>query len=343
MNQALHIASASDAGYFPSLEVMIASTLRVVDPATETHFYIFDGGIPAEKWPALQQLANRFHRHATIHALRFAADRFAGFTAMHGNHLTYARLLLGECLPHLDKIIYLDSDLIVLASPEALRDRPMHGKIALAATDAVVKNLGQDCPWLPSDVAAAYPYFNAGVLVMDLQQWREKHLLEECLSAIAAKDGACRFWDQTALNYILRDDVEFIESRWNCVAFASDQITPETAILHLISDKPWRNYMPRFDHYLWRAFYTDNIEAGREWAPHSPLANKVLFHLAGTASTQWLFRLLMKAMIARTKDDNLRARRASMLQQGSSDLRLLRKMRRGWRTSRPASSPATSN
>src|SRR4051812_4082926 len=109
----LHLVTASNAGYFPGLEVLVATTVLHVPVETEVHFHIFDGGLEAGSWETLRQLAARYHPRTFIHPLPFTDERFGGFPTLHGNKLAYARLLIADCLPTLEKVIYIDADIIV--------------------------------------------------------------------------------------------------------------------------------------------------------------------------------------------------------------------------------------
>ncbi len=318
------------------MEVLVCSTLLAVEPRTEVHFHIFDGGISTAQWITLKGHVRRLHTRATIAPLPFSDAPFVGFPTLNGTRMAYARLLLGECLPDLDKIVYLDSDILVLADPTKLRDLPMHGKIALAVPDALLHRLSDDCPWLPFEVASKFPYFNSGVLVLDLKRWRETGAMARAMAAIAEKPSECRFWDQTALNYILRDEVGYISTDWNTVAFSYEDLSEGPVNLHLISEKPWRNLVPRFDHYVWRAFYSDLIDPQHRFVPNSPLANRIIYSLPQSVATQWLFKLVMRALVAISRDPNQRRRRTEMLRNGSYRKPAFDRLRASWLARRRA-------
>ena len=329
MSPPLHIASASDAGYYPGLEVLICSTLLYLPRETEVHFHIFDGGLSEQNWKALRAHAARLHPHTVIHPLAFSENDFANAPALHGNKITYARLLLGERFPDLERIIYIDCDIIVGRNLEELRDLEMGDHTILAARDAVVSRLNEDCPWLPESEARNYTYFNAGVLLLNLERFRKRGYLAQCLAAVALHPDKCRYWDQTPLNYVLRDDVGSLPQHWNQVAFTSDAIPSQPVNIHLISDKPWREPFPRFDHYVWSAFYADFV-GKRDWTARSTTARKWLYRVSCHPVTRWLFALVMGLIVAATPNPRARARRELMLRGGTSDFSVLKRLRREW-------------
>ena len=330
MDAPLHIATAADGGYLPSLEVLVCSTLLQVRRDCEVHFHVIDGGISSEGWGRLERHATRFHPKAFVHRLSFQKERFAHLPNMKGNHLTYARLLLGECFPALDRIVYLDSDILVGRDVVELRDLDLQGRTMLAAGDVIISTLAGDCPWLPAEESEAFRYFNAGVVVIDLARWRQKNYQESCLSALASQGANCRFHDQTVMNYILRHDVAFLDQYWNQIVFASDQLPVEPAIFHLIGRKPWSIQTPRFDHYLWRAFYEDMIEPGCSWAADSSLGRKLFVHFYRWPATRWVLRLAIAIQIIFIKQQHKKSGYRETLRQGYSDFSRLPLIRAGW-------------
>jgi lipopolysaccharide biosynthesis glycosyltransferase len=325
----LHLASAANAAYFPGLEVLVCSTLLHVSTDTEVHFHIFDGGIGDAGWEMLHQHAARFQTRTFFHPLAFSDKRFSGFPELNGNKLAYARLLLAEALPGLDRVIYADCDIIIGRNMEELRDTDMQGRTALAAHDAIVRNLSDDCPWLSKEETKGHRYYNSGVMLLDLAQWRERNYLEQCLTAISAKPTQCRFWDQTALNYVLRDDTGLLPDHWNYVAFTSAAIPPHPVNIHLISDKPWRDPFPRFDHYVWTVFYSDFIRKC-DWTSQTTTARKWLYRFPRHWLTRGLFGLVMGRIVASTVNPSARARREQMLHGGMSDFSVLKRLRQNW-------------
>ena len=116
---------------------------------------------------------------------------------------TYYRLFLTEILPsNLKKIIYLDGDIIVRQSLKALWDIRMEDA-AIAATpeshgalDSFYERLGY-----PKKMG----YFNAGVLLINLEYWRNHHLMSVFKDFMIHHADRIVYHDQDVLNYTLRD------------------------------------------------------------------------------------------------------------------------------------------
>lgn len=331
--RSIHIASAANAAYFPGLEVLVCSTLLHTSREAHVHFHVFDDGIAEKDWAALSRLAAGFNAHAAIHRIQFTEERLQGFPTLNGSKTTYARLLLGEYLPQVSRVIYLDSDILVGRDVQELVDFDMKGRTALATDDALFKRLDEDCPWLPKEVSAGFRYFNAGVLVLDLDRWRKFGYMEKCLAAITSSPEPCKYWDQTALNYILREDVETLPQAYNHFSFFTESL-PATATglnFHLVSAKPWLGHAHRFDHYLWRAFYEEVIDPEKRWATDAPLKDRVFNRLPFHPATKGLFVLAMRVLISRSNHAHQRQMREQSLRTALESPALLARARSEWR------------
>ena len=59
------------------------------------------------------------------------------------------------------------------------------------------------------------PYFNAGVLLIDLKRWRTEHLTDKVISYYAEIAEQSLFNDQDALNGLLKGRIRTLSPRWN--------------------------------------------------------------------------------------------------------------------------------
>jgi lipopolysaccharide biosynthesis glycosyltransferase len=175
---------------------------------------------------------------------------------------TYRRLLLPELLPELDRLIYLDADIIVrddLAElwTTALDDHPL-GAVpdAWAADNAVMRQR------FPSG------YFNSGVLLMDLASWRAQRIERRAFALVHEYlAGGARgplLYDQDPLNEVLKGSWQRLSPRWNFTVYFTDaaaaalaipaeefgNIRDAPAIIHFLGGyKPWLDEYARLSRY----------------------------------------------------------------------------------------------
>ena len=183
----------------------------------------------------LRQIENRFHGPVTWPSHLTAA--------------TLLRLLLPSVLKDIDRVVYLDCDLVVLGDITPLYDTDLLGFPLAACLDFWLTgappfappgwDVGEWHKFLKEVVGLAdwKTYFNAGVLVMDLNRFRNTgfvHAAEEFLERTNYKTP---FVDQEALNHVIDGAFVRLDSRWNVLA-ALGHSNPW--IVHYAGpNKPW--------------------------------------------------------------------------------------------------------
>lgn len=230
----LVVATAADDGYAIPLAVTIRSALDHLDPNRRLRLFVLDGGLSdATKSRLLKSWSDP---RLSVEWVRPNLDRVRDLlTSEHVNAVTYLRLLLPETLPAtVARVIYLDADLLVRRDLANLWDEPQAGYAVLAAGDVAAPFLDarlalptfERCSYhlaahtpianyrelgLPPDA----PYFNGGVLVVDLAQWRRERLGEQMIECLRQHRRHVQWWDQYALNVVLAGKWRALDPRWN--------------------------------------------------------------------------------------------------------------------------------
>ncbi len=168
------------------------------------------------------------------------------------SHLTAAsllRLLLPSLLNGIDRVIYLDCDLVVLSDITALYDTdlldfPLAACLDFWLTGAPTLappgwDVGEWHKFLREVVGLAdlKTYFNAGVLVMDLNRFRNTSLVQAAEEFLKQTNYRTPFVDQEALNHVIDGAFVRLDSRWNVLAAPGH---PDPWIIHYAGPyKPW--------------------------------------------------------------------------------------------------------
>ena len=132
------------------------------------------------------------------------------------NHLYYAKCLLSQYFYDLDKILFLDVDLVFIKEIESLWNQNINDYYLGACIDPT----WQFCSNYKHDLAntGTSNYFNAGVILFNLRKIREDKKDEELLNWCLNWDFntlQCICHDQTLLNYILKNKVKIIDFKYN--------------------------------------------------------------------------------------------------------------------------------
>lgn len=163
----------------------------------------------------------------------------------------YIRLLLPDLIESGGRLLYLDADMLVQRTLRPLLECSL-GAYPLAAVQDCGGTKVHEVANAKLDRAPDRPYFNSGMLLMNLDEWRDRRLGHECIRFARARDD---YWpDQDAINGVLDGQIMELEPKWN---FFSHGRLPREAfntahILHFIPEKPLSMTCrhPMFEDYL---------------------------------------------------------------------------------------------
>lgn len=180
----------------------------------------------------------------------------------------FFRLFAAEWLPkEVERIIYLDCDLIVTGNLRTLWDEHMSDHTALCATHDFVRI--KDYHRLRIN-PMEHIYFNSGTLLINLIYWRSHSVGQRCVDYICTYPERILLADQEALNAVLTGQVKYIHPKYNTMSFyftkeeylsecvwyndmeAIREAVKAPVIVHFAGDKPWfkGNYLPYRDEWM---------------------------------------------------------------------------------------------
>lgn len=114
---------------------------------------------------------------------------------------SYARLFVADMIPdEIDRVLYLDCDMIVCDSLRDLWNTDLHNCVLGAVQDSIGDSTKKAVGLLPEE-----QYFNSGMLLVDLAKWRELGVGTKCFHFIEGKKGSVVHHDQGVLNGVLRN------------------------------------------------------------------------------------------------------------------------------------------
>jgi Lipopolysaccharide biosynthesis proteins, LPS:glycosyltransferases len=191
------------------------------------------------------------------------ASIFRGFTLGPGkSHMAYCRILLPRVLD-VPRLIYLDCDVLVFRDLSELFDLKLSsGKILAAVRDSETLSLGDDSRIVADamKLPAQAAYFNSGVMLMNLDELRKQNFLERSLEFLETWRGGYRFWDQSAINFLLHGQIDALPEYWNRASWQFDKQEENDlgCVLHYTSSAPWLRDTPGpaqalFQQFAWHA------------------------------------------------------------------------------------------
>lgn len=159
------------------------------------------------------------------------------------SNIVYARLVIDQLVgPEVERILYLDCDMLVRDAIEDLFEVDMAGNGIAAVRDSIGAFItgGRDLRNNKDLFDPADPYFNAGMVLIDTDKWREADILGRLEKAFSDGTMARIYYDQDFLNLVFRNNWLQLPWRWNTIdaRHAHEGLNP--AILHYTGEnKPW--------------------------------------------------------------------------------------------------------
>lgn len=203
-----------DNGYVKYCIVMLTS-LFVNNPEETFHIHIIAGELSEEARHQLTDMVEREYKQQ-LSLYLVGEEVLASCPIDHENYIsisTYYRCFITDILPRtLSKVLYLDCDLIVHGSIRELWETDLQGYAV-----GVVEDMWSGKPehYSRLDYPEEFSYFNAGVMLVNMDYWREHHIGEQVAEYINRYPERLLYNDQDALNAVLYKQRLFIPFRWN--------------------------------------------------------------------------------------------------------------------------------
>ena len=315
--QTLNVLYQSDDNYAVFLGVSICSLLGNNRSAADIHIYIIDDSISRENKNKLTMMIHSYKREVTF----FPAESILGrkeivsafdYTGMRKNKHSYLKMFIDEFVPDLDKrILYIDCDTAITGDLTELMSIDMLGKPIGMVMDSLTTTKCKKAVGISKEAR----YFNSGVILIDLSQYKKRGCSKRILSHI--KD--IRMYgtvDQDVLNVELEEEILTLPIEYNLqpihfdypyrtyarVYCHQDYYTPEEIekavnapkivhYLRYLGEEPWneRTLHPcakYFDYYLQASPWKDY---------HKKPANvKWIFRME-----KWMYKYLPKGIFLR--------------------------------------------
>ena len=298
------VLCASDENYVRPLAVMLHSAASHLAMGKHLYVVLLDAGISPSSLVGLRETL--IDLPVTIDILQPDLAVVADLaTSHHITHAAYLRLMAASLLPEtIDRVIYLDSDVLVQDDISQLWELPVDDHYCLAAVDiscpfvdarTVDNDKRRDCkPWLGElapirnwrqlGLDSTAHYFNSGVIVLNLRQWRTDQIQQKLFTCLRENESHVFCWDQYALNVVFAGRWGALPPRWNqgshIFEYPSVEHSPidrddflamrdDPAIVHYTTEfKPWEH---RPFHPLRELYYAHlDQTAWAGWRPEKP-------------------------------------------------------------------------
>ena len=234
----IHIGYGIDNNYARCCASSIAS-FCLNNPTKNFNFHIMAKDLSTINKKQFEQLAQLYSVNIYIYEINI--DTLAKLpTQTHLPIATYFRFILPLILDNVDKLFYIDADIICLQNADDLFSINLKDNIIGAVPDL---------PWMNTKRNKAlnlrnHIYFNAGMLIINITKWNKFNTFTKVLQAIQNEPQKFRYLDQDALNLILTNHIQYLDTKFNCIDINSIE-QKNIILLHFaVHPKPWNIAFP---------------------------------------------------------------------------------------------------
>ncbi len=249
---------STDNNYVPFLDVTIRSLIANASKDYKYHIVVLNTGLDKEKTDKIKAMEddNFTIEFADIsYAVKDIEHKLPN--EQHFGLATWYRLFIQSLFPQYDKVLYLDCDIIVLGDISELYHTDLEGNYIAG----VIEN------WiLHSPIFSYYTkeavgieskdYINAGIMIMDLEKFRENEIEQKFVSLINTYNFNVIDPDQSYINYLCRGKIKYLPFEWNRTPLEVVDCDNPKIVHYALGVKPWHCPDMFLGYHFWE--YAEN-------------------------------------------------------------------------------------
>ena len=268
----VHLAVCSDRNVIPGLHVTLFTALGKLPKDQPARVSWIISGVTDEEIAAMRETVRRASPHATLETTVLDAERLKGLATLQGSLLPYARLFLAELLDA-DRVLYLDTDLFVDLDLTPYFFSDLGGRwVGAPLPEGADLSRSLDGQYVQKTFhkPASMAYFNSGVLLFDLAEWRRRGLDAPMAEILREHGPTLISHDQTVLNVLADGDFLKMPAKLNhALTFYDGRYRDFSGTVGHFLDrpKPWDPLAGLVNPYVRLFFQTLDKTGGAGWRP----------------------------------------------------------------------------
>ena len=253
MNKEIPIFFSTDDNYIPYLDVAVSSLIANASKEFNYRIIILNTGLNESNIDKIKQNEREKFK---IDFVDISADvekiKSKLKNVYHFSIVTYYRLFIASLFPQYGKVIYLDCDLVVLGDISELYHTELGDNILGACPEQFVQNTKEFRAYA-AEALGVDPdgYVNAGVLLMNLAEFRKNRIEEKFVRLITEHDFDLLDPDQAYLNYLCFDKIQILSNGWNKEPMPLACEGKKNIVHYALYKKPWQYDDVMDGEYFW--------------------------------------------------------------------------------------------
>lgn len=257
----VNICFTTDNNYVRPLSCAITSILKNSSPETDLHIFILEQDVSFENKSKILSLKDI--KDCEISFIKIDPSLFCNFPDFKDSYITktaYFRFLIADLLKDIDKVLYLDCDVIV---PSEIKELFLQDitDFYIGGVEDIGFYFDRMCSIKSFDT-----YVNSGVLLINLKKWRQDNISQKLFDVVEQYNDKLVYHDQTAINLVCKGKIKVLDLYYNLQVFICYkisillnhplrkqllQVIKEPKIIHYTNNrKPWNTYCPLRKYYL---------------------------------------------------------------------------------------------
>ncbi len=215
----IEIVCSTDDKYVMPIGVMLTSLFENNREENVYNIHLLHGGITDGHIKLIETLVSNYGQKISFYKIdeqtfkNFPIGKSYQTDHVGSSMATYYRLFLTQILPdNIDKVIYIDCDILVMKSLRELWNIDM-SNLAIAAVPDSYNNVITHYNRLR--YSPKQGYFNAGFLLINLKYWREHRVWSKFLDYVINNPERLACHDQDVLNYVFKDVKKELPLKYN--------------------------------------------------------------------------------------------------------------------------------
>ncbi|MES2460251.1 MAG: glycosyltransferase family 8 protein, partial [Armatimonadota bacterium] len=232
----LIVACGGDNNYAMPVAVTLFSLIESQPDEVEITCYLLSGGMTFSNKQNIERVLRKVRHNLNIEWLEFDLSQFTGMhRSAHLTEATLMRLLLPEKLPQIKRLLYIDCDVLVRGDVRPFYQHPFNDTYIVGVQDFYIPTTGI-YGHTDLNIDPDLPYFNAGVMMMNLDLLRKADLIDPMLRLLRKYP---EFHDQDGLNALIGGRWQHTNYKWNLqIGWRGlDTLPPSDVKSQLIADR----------------------------------------------------------------------------------------------------------
>lgn len=274
----IYIVAAANDFYVPYLSVLIRSVIKFCNDDNYYQFTVMNTDITKKHQSVLKEMTlgkDNFE----LSFINVTSEMKSYQNLFISNHIkieTYFRLLLPKLMPKVNKVLYMDCDVIANADVAELYNTDVSGYYLAGTRDADsaanCNTNNEYCEYVDKILSLPnhYDYLQAGIIVMNLDKFRESCGTDKLLNMAMSRNW--RFHDQDVLNFCCKGKIKFVDYAWNFVYDYDEGFRRSSNVIvkaphYIYSDYIRAKKSPKIIHFSWtnKPWYSPGVHFGEKF------------------------------------------------------------------------------